>query len=76
MIRDKKQKVIIERRHTKMKGLTKKLERIFMAVSFAEAGEFDTARDILREEERPQNRDRINPGSRLRKELRAPGMAQ
>ena len=59
-----------------MKGLTKKLERIFMAVSFAEAGEFDTARDILREEERPQNRDRINPESRLRKELRAPGMAQ
>jgi|GEM_PF-3521821 hypothetical protein len=30
-------------------GLMKKLEDIFSAVAFAEAGEFDTARQILKE---------------------------
>ncbi len=59
-----------------MKGLTKRIEKLFMAVAFAEVSEFDTAREILREEERPQNTDRINPANRLRKELRAPGMAR
>ncbi|MBI4690872.1 MAG: hypothetical protein HY754_11515 [Nitrospirae bacterium] len=34
-----------------MKKLTKKLEDIFAAVSFAEAGEFDTAREILAEKD-------------------------
>ena len=57
-----------------MKGLTKKLENMFVAAAFAEAGEFETARDMLREETRPQKTDRINPSSRPRKELRAPGM--
>lgn len=55
-----------------MKKLLKKLENIYAAVAFAEAGEVDTARDILREEERPQKRERITP--RPRKELRAPGI--
>ncbi len=62
-----------ERRRKKMKGLTERIENLFMAVAFAEVGEFDTARDILREEERPQKTDRIQPDTRLRKELRAPG---
>ncbi len=64
----------IERRDVKMKKLAKKLERLFSAVAFAEAGEFDTAREILREEERPQKVDRVSPTKRTRKELRAPGI--
>ncbi len=50
----------------------KRLEDIYAAVAFAEAGEFETAREIMREEERPQKRDRISP--RPRKQLRAPGI--
>jgi hypothetical protein len=57
-----------------MKGLIKKMENLFAAAAFAEAGEFDTARDILREDKRPQQIDRITPSSRPRKELRAPGI--
>jgi hypothetical protein len=57
-----------------MKYLMTKLEKLFAAVSFAEAGEFDTAREILREEDRPQKTDRISPAGRPRKELRAPGI--
>ena len=55
-----------------MKGLSKKLERIFTAAAFAEAGEYDTAREILQEEKRPQLVDRVSP--RPREELRAPGI--
>jgi hypothetical protein len=57
-----------------MKGLSKKLERIFTAAAFAEAGEYDMAKEILREEERLQKVDRISPTPRPRKELRAPGI--
>jgi len=57
-----------------MKGLARKLEKIFMAATFAEAGEFDTAREIMRQEERSQQSDRITPSVRPRKELRAPGI--
>ena len=57
-----------------MKGLMKKLENIFAASAFAEAGEFDTARDIMREDKRPQKVDRVTPSSRPRKEMRAPGI--
>jgi hypothetical protein len=57
-----------------MKGLSKKLERIFTAAAFAEAGEYDMAKDILREEERVQKEDRISPTPKPRKELRAPGI--
>ncbi len=57
-----------------MKKLAKKLERLFTAAAFAEAGEHDTAREILREEERPREVDRISPTVRGRKELRAPGI--
>ena len=57
-----------------MKGLMKRLENMFTAATFAEAGEFETARDMLREDTRPQKTDRIHPSSRRGKELRAPGM--
>jgi hypothetical protein len=65
-----------KRRHKKMKGLAERVENLFMAVTFAEAGEFDTAREILREEERPQKIERIQPDNRLRKEVRAPGIGR
>ncbi len=55
-----------------MKKLLKKLENVYAAVAFAEAGEFDTAREIMREEKRTQKRDRVSP--RPRKQLRAPGI--
>lgn len=57
-----------------MRGLMKRLENMFVAPTFAQAGEFETARDILREDKRPQKIDRVTPGSRPRKELRAPGI--
>jgi len=57
-----------------MKKLTKKLERLFTAAAFAEAGEYNTAREILSEHERPMEVDRISPTARARKELRAPGI--
>ncbi len=41
----------------KMKGFSEKWDRLFSAVTFAEAGEFDTAREILREKDRDQKRD-------------------
>jgi hypothetical protein len=65
-----------ERRCKKMKRFMKKLENVFAAAAFAEAGEFDTARDILREDKRPQRVDRVTPSSRPRKELRAPGIGR
>jgi hypothetical protein len=54
-----------------MKGFMKKLEDMFVAATFAEAGEFETARNILREDTRSQKEDRIYRPS---KEIRAPGM--
>lgn len=33
-----------------MNGLTEKLERIFLSITFAEAGESETARQMLKEE--------------------------
>lgn len=57
-----------------MKGLMKRLENMFVAATFAQAGEFETARDILRKDKRPQKIDRVTPSSRPRKELRAPGI--
>jgi hypothetical protein len=57
-----------------MNSLSKKLGRIFTASAFAEAGEYDMAREILREEERPQKHYRISLTPRPRKVLRAPGI--
>ena len=54
----------------KMKGFMKRLENMFVAATFAEAGELETARDILRENKRTRQVERPRSG----KELRAPGM--
>ncbi len=55
-----------------LKRIFKRLEDIYAAAAFAEAGEFETAREIMREEERPRKRERLMP--RPRKQLRAPGI--
>lgn len=54
-----------------MKSFTEKIERIFTAITFAEAGEFETAQKIMRERPRDQKRD----GTAVRKTARmsAPG---
>jgi hypothetical protein len=57
-----------------MGGLMKRLENMFVAATFAEAGEFETARDILREDKGLKQEERLTPTSRPRKELRAPGI--
>ena len=54
-----------------MKKLFKKLETLMMAVTFAEAGEHETARKIMKEEDRLDKRERIRPSQRPRKQMRA-----
>ncbi len=55
-----------------MKKLLKKLETSMVAVAFAEAGEFETAREIMNEE-KPRKTDRPTMQKRTyeRKEIRA-----
>ncbi len=43
-----------------MKSFTEKFDRLFTAITFAEAGEFDTAREILKERPTDQKRDSTN----------------
>jgi hypothetical protein len=57
-----------------MKGIFKKFETAMVAAAFAEAGEFETARQIMNEDrprktDRPSAYDRQRPSNR--KELRA-----
>ena len=51
-------------------GIREKLERIMIAITFAEAGEQDTAREFLREEKRQRQSKRVS--RRPRPQLRAP----
>jgi hypothetical protein len=46
-----------QRRSETMKALSRTWERLFAAITFAEAGEFETARSIMREREQDQKRD-------------------
>jgi hypothetical protein len=55
-----------------MTSLWKRLETMFVAATFAEAGEYEMVREFLREEERSRKMDRISPNLKPRKELRAP----
>lgn len=58
-----------------MKNLSKKLEDIFSAITFAEAGEFDFARLIVREERAVMRNDAVaernSPSSPLQMRGRA-----
>jgi hypothetical protein len=56
-----------------MKRLSKKIENLFLAITFAEAGEAETAGDFLRGEDRHRVVDHIVHPVRHRKELKAPG---
>jgi hypothetical protein len=58
----------LSRKEKKMKTLSEKVEKLMMAVTFAEAGEHETAREIMREDERA---DRPRPSRRPDKTLRA-----
>ncbi len=55
-----------------MKTLLKKMETLMAAAAFAEEGEFETARQIMKEE-RPRKNDRPTASRRpaARQELRA-----
>lgn len=63
------------RKDKTMKKFLKRLEDIYSAVAFAEAGEFDTARKIMKEDQ-IQKRDRKTQEKRKRprRQLRAPGI--
>ncbi|UCF00586.1 MAG: hypothetical protein JSV14_09165 [Deltaproteobacteria bacterium] len=52
--------------------LRKKSERVMLAITFAEAGEHETAREFLREGKVLRKRVRQSPRPRLRKQLRTP----
>ncbi len=54
-----------------MKGFAKKLEQFFTAITFAEAGEFETAREIMRDQTRDRQYDRQVPRKTAR--ISAPG---
>jgi|MudIll2142460700_1097286.scaffolds.fasta_scaffold739335_1 hypothetical protein len=55
-----------------MKGFSEKWERMFSAATFAEAGEFETAREIMREQKRDQKRD--TQVTRKTNRISAPGI--
>ena len=57
-----------------MKGFANKIENLFVAIAFAQAGEFETARKYMRVEDRPRQIDRVVPSVRSRLEVRAPGL--
>jgi hypothetical protein len=50
----------------KMKKLLKKVENLMVAATFAEAGEHETAEEILKEEKRLEKRDATRPTQRPR----------
>ena len=54
-----------------MKKLIRKVETLMAAATFAEAGEHETAREIMKEEKRSDKRDDARPVQRPRPGLRA-----
>ena len=49
-----------------------KLEDVFAAAAFAEAGEHETAKEMMKKQPRDQKRDVVD--ARPRKQMRAPGI--
>jgi ATP-dependent Lon protease len=60
LIKNKGRRIILLEA-VRMKALTKNLENFFTEVTFAEAGEFDTARLLMRNDGRPQEKQSISP---------------
>ena len=58
--------IMDEIRTEKRERKTGRLERIMMAITFAEANERGTALEILNDEKRVQKRDRVEPRPRIR----------
>jgi len=54
-----------------MKRIIQKLEKIYSAAAYAEEGEVEMAREIMREEKRTEKRDRTS--QRPRTQMRASG---
>lgn len=55
-------------------SLRETLERMMVAVTFAEANQHETAREVLREREQPRKSKRPSGRPRPRQELRAPSL--
>ncbi len=51
-----------------MKRISEKFQKVMMAVTFAEAGEHETAREMMKEVEKT---DRVKPSKRTDKTMRA-----
>ncbi|MBI5101172.1 MAG: hypothetical protein HZB33_04985 [Nitrospirae bacterium] len=54
-----------------MKRLAEKIENMMMAITFAEAGEHETAREMMKKDDRPDKSDRAKPSKRAERVLRA-----
>ncbi|GAB5046542.1 hypothetical protein [Thermodesulfovibrio sp. TK110] len=54
-----------------LKKIAQLFENLFVAISFAESGEFDTAREILRQQYIHRKKDRIRPQQQIRPHMRA-----
>jgi hypothetical protein len=55
-------------------GIREKLERIMVAITFAEAGQSETARELLKEEKRPRLGKRADKRTKPRPQMRSPSM--
>jgi hypothetical protein len=55
-------------------SIREKLERIMMAITFAEAGQSETAREFLKEEKRPRLSKRSDKRTKPRAQMRSPSM--
>ena len=66
LIKNKEKGSIISIEAARMKSLINGFENLFTEVTFAEAGEFDTARVFLRKADRPQQVQRISNDIRIR----------
>jgi ribosomal protein L12E/L44/L45/RPP1/RPP2 len=54
-----------------MKNLLKKFEEMMSAAAFAEAGEHETAREILRKQTRKEKKKQDRPVQRVSKRMKA-----